>query len=122
RADPPMPSSSSVAWLVGSEWRHRCSNTPSLKGARMKKIIASAMLAGGLLMAMQAGAQAAPSETNGQGYWAGRLCDHVGPTTGGTTYWQSRNYPERGACVSAEGQSLKRGEWDPNLPPWVGVI
>ena len=60
-----------------------------------------------------ASAAADPPKGNAYGYWAGRLCDHVGPTTGGTTYWESRGYANRGACVAAEGQSLKRGEWDP---------
>jgi len=39
------------------------------------------------------GTAAAADPQKGSGYWAGRLCDHVGPSTGGTTYWQSRNYP-----------------------------
>ena len=56
---------------------------------------------------------AAVPNGNAYGYWAGRLCDHIGPTTGGTTYWESRGYKNRGACVTAEGQSLARGEWDP---------
>jgi hypothetical protein len=50
---------------------------------------------------------------NAYGYWAGRLCDHVGATTAGMTYWESRGYASRDECVSAEGQSLARGEWDP---------
>ncbi len=50
---------------------------------------------------------------NAYGYWAGRLCDHVGSTTAGMTYWESRGYASRDECVSAEGQSLARGEWDP---------
>jgi hypothetical protein len=64
-------------------------------------------------IALGASASAAP---NGQanGYWAGRLCDHVGPTTGGLKYWESRGYKTRGQCVQAEGQSLARGEWDPD--------
>ena len=80
----------------------------------MKKLLlAAAATCGVLAMAGTATTVAAAPKGNANGYWAGRLCDHVGPTTGGTTYWQSRGYASRGACVSAEGQSLARGEWDP---------
>ena len=56
---------------------------------------------------------------NAYGYWAGRLCDHIGSTTNGVTYWESRGYASRGACVEAEGQSLARGEWDPEDWPEI---
>jgi hypothetical protein len=29
------------------------------------------------------------------------------------TYWESRSYASRDACVDAEAASLARGEWDP---------
>jgi hypothetical protein len=77
-----------------------------------KQLLAAAMACGMLSMAGGTAVSAAPNG-NAHGYWAGRLCDHVGPTTGGTTYWESRGYASRGACVKAEGQSLARGEWDP---------
>jgi hypothetical protein len=51
---------------------------------------------------------------NAYGYWTGRLCDHVGPTTNGVTYWESRGYEDREACMEAEGESLRAGEWDPD--------
>jgi hypothetical protein len=80
----------------------------------MKKKMVGVVLAAGTLFGMVGTVSAAdPPSGNAYGYWAGRLCDHMGPTTGGTTYWQSRGYKSRGACVSTEGQSLKRGEWDP---------
>jgi hypothetical protein len=60
---------------------------------------------------------------NAYGYWTGRLCDHVGPTTGGMTYWESRGYEDRDACMEAEGDSLRAGEWDPDeLDPDVYPI
>ena len=80
----------------------------------MKKLVITAAAAW-CTFGMIGIAQADPTPPNGNayGYWAGRLCDHVGPTTGGVTYWESRNYRSRGACITAEGQSLRRGEWDP---------
>ena len=91
----------------------------------MKKHLLKAAVAGGALavIAVTAGVSTAAPKGNANGYWAGRLCDHVGPTTGGTTYWESRGYASRGACFSAEGQSLARGEWDPGtLDPDVYPI
>ena len=78
----------------------------------MKKLVITAAAAW-CTLGMIGIAQAVPSG-NAYGYWAGRLCDHVGPTTGGVTYWESRGYRSRGACITAEGQSLRRGEWDPD--------
>lgn len=80
----------------------------------MKKQFLAAATAFGLLalVATPSAVSAAP-KGNAYGYWAGRLCDHVGSTTNGMTYWESRGYEDRGACVEAEGQSLARGEWDP---------
>ena len=77
-----------------------------------RKILAVAAC-GLLVIAGTASTLTAAPKGDANGYWAGRLCDHVGPTTGGSTYWESRGYKSRGACVSAEGQSLARGEWDP---------
>ena len=76
----------------------------------MKKLLLAAVAAAAIV-----GSAPAVSAPNGNayGYWAGRLCDHVGPTTEGVTYWESRDYASRGACIKAEGQSLARGEWDP---------
>ena len=54
---------------------------------------------------------------NAYGYWAGRLCDHVGSTTNGVTYWESRGYSSRGACGEAGAQSLSLGEWYPEHWP-----
>ena len=76
----------------------------------MKKLLLAAIAVVGVVGTTPA--VSAPND-NAYGYWAGRLCDHVGPTTGGRTYWESRNYASRGACIKAEGQSLARGEWDP---------
>ena len=88
----------------------------------MKKQLVLAAIACGIVGVGSTPAVSAPNG-NSYGYWAGRLCDHVGPTTGGTTYWQSRNYASRGACIKAEGQSLARGEWDPEtLDPVVYPI
>ena len=67
-----------------------------------------------MFVAGSASAVSAAPKGNAYGYWAGRLCDHVGPTTGGKTYWESRSYATRGQCVSIEGQSLKNGEWHPD--------
>jgi hypothetical protein len=30
------------------------------------------------------------------------------------TYWESRGYEDREACMEAEGESLRAGEWDPD--------
>jgi hypothetical protein len=81
---------------------------------KLESIIRSSFALALGLGALSLGANVA-AEPGGaaNGYWAGRLCDHVGPTTGGQTYWQSRHYKNRGQCVQAEGQSLARGEWDP---------
>jgi len=78
----------------------------------MKKLMAAALACG---MAGLVATSPVSAEPKGKayGYWAGRLCDHVGPTTGGETYWESRNYASRDACVEIEGASLRRGEWDP---------
>jgi hypothetical protein len=79
-----------------------------------KQLLAAAVACGVFGIVGTASARADdPPKGGAYGYWAGRLCDHVGSTTGGKTYWESRNYASRGACVAAEGQSLKRGEWDP---------
>ncbi len=77
------------------------------------KLLIAALACGAVGMIGSTPAASAPSG-NAYGYWAGRLCDHIGPTTGGKTYWESRGYASRGACVKAEGQSLARGEWDPD--------
>ena len=79
----------------------------------MKKQLFAAALVCGTLGVIGSSSTAAAPKGNAYGYWAGRLCDHIGSTTGGVTYWESRHYASRGACVSAEGQSLARGEWDP---------
>ena len=87
----------------------------------MKKFVMTAAVAW-CALAMVGTGQAQP---NGEasGYWAGRLCDHVGPTTGGVSYWESRGYKSRGACIAAEGASLRRGEWGPDtLDPEVYPI
>ena len=78
-----------------------------------KQLLAVALTCGAFGMLGASAVVSAAPNGNAYGYWAGRLCDHVGPTTGGVTYWESRGYKSRGACVSAEGQSLARGEWDP---------
>ena len=78
-----------------------------------KQLLATAVACAAVAAIGTTPAVSAP-KGNAYGYWAGRLCDHVGPTTGGTTYWQSRGYASRGACITAEGQSLARGEWDPD--------
>ena len=77
-----------------------------------RQLLMAAMACGIAGMIGSTPAVSAP-KGNAYGYWAGRLCDHIGPTTGGVTYWESRQYASRGACVSAEGQSLARGVWDP---------
>ena len=79
----------------------------------MKKLVLATAIVSGLVGAVSAAPAIAAPKGNAYGYWAGLLCDHVGPTTGGVTYWESRGYVDRGACVTAEGQSLARGEWDP---------
>ncbi|HEX8364811.1 MAG TPA: hypothetical protein VF603_05950 [Allosphingosinicella sp.] len=78
-----------------------------------KQLLATAVACAAVAMIGTTPAVSAP-KGNAYGYWAGRLCDHVGPTTSGTSYWQSRGYASRGACITAEGQSLARGEWDPD--------
>ena len=84
----------------------------------MKKIFLAAA-SSVLLLGAVGSASAADPPGNAYGYWAGRLCDHIGPTTDGMTYWEHRAlyfnapYPNRGQCVKLEGQSLARGEWDP---------
>jgi hypothetical protein len=75
--------------------------------------LAAAVACGVIAMIGTTTAVSAAPKGNAYGYWAGKLCDHVGPTTGTVTYWESRGYPDRGTCVSLEGQSLARGEWDP---------
>lgn len=80
----------------------------------MKKQLLAAAVACSLAGLAGATPTFAAPKGNANGYWAGRLCDHVGPTTGGMTYWESRGYSSRGACIRAEGQSLARGEWDPD--------
>jgi len=82
----------------------------------MKKQLLAAVAACSVLGLAAAPAMAIPSSPpkgKANGYWAQRLCDHVGPTTGGLTYWESRNYDSREECVDAEAASLARGEWDP---------
>ena len=78
-----------------------------------KQFLAAASAFGLLALVASPSAVSAAPKGNAYGYWAGRLCDHVGSTTNGMTYWESRGYEDRGACVEAEGQSLARGEWDP---------
>ena len=84
-----------------------------------RKIFTAAIACGVLgLVGTSATALAGPKgepKGNPYGYWAGRLCDHVGPTTDGVTYWESRYayYEDRGECVEAESESLARGEWNP---------
>lgn len=79
----------------------------------MKMRILAAVLTGVVCMTAFNSTATAQPNGNAYGYWAGRLCDHVGRTTNGMTYWESRGYVSRGACVSAEAQSLARGEWNP---------
>ena len=79
----------------------------------MKKLLAAAMACSAIGLVGVSPSFAVSPNGNSYGYWAGRLCDHVGPTTNGMTYWESRGYTSRGACIRAEGQSLARGEWDP---------
>ena len=84
----------------------------------MRKQLLAAAVACGVFGVMGASptlsAQKGEPKGEASGYWAGRLCDHVGPTTNGRTYWESRGYRSRGACIEAEGASLRRGEWNPN--------
>jgi len=89
-----------------------------------KQLLAAAAALG--VLGMAGAVSAAPKNDNGNepkgnayGYWAGRLCDHVGSTTGGMTYWESRGYEDRGECIEAEGQSLARGEWNPDDWPEI---
>ena len=83
----------------------------------MKKQLFTALMACSVLGLVGTASAAPPADkaTKGgaYGYWAGKLCDHVGPTTNGMTYWESRNYADRGTCVELEGESLERGEWNP---------
>ena len=82
----------------------------------MKKHLLSAAMACGILGLVATPALAnpdSPPKGKAVGYWAQRLCDHVGPTTEGVTYWESREYDSREACVDAEAASLAKGEWDP---------
>jgi hypothetical protein len=76
----------------------------------MKRMVSAVGLATLVLVGIAPAASAAP-QGNANGYWAGALCDSV--QGGDAPYWQTRNYKNRGQCVSAEGQSLQRGEWDP---------
>jgi len=78
-----------------------------------KQLLAAVMACGVMGMIGSSATLSAAPKGNAYGYWAGRLCDHVGPTTAGVTYWESRGYSSRGACIEAEGASLRRGEWDP---------
>ena len=85
----------------------------------MKKPLLATAVALGVLgvVGTSAPAGAKPDDVpkgNAYGYWTGRLCDHVGPTTDGMTYWESRGYEDRDACMEAEGASLRAGEWDPD--------
>jgi hypothetical protein len=72
-----------------------------------KPLLAGAMACAVLALVGTASTVSAAPKGNAWGYWAGRLCDHVGPTTDGTTYWQSRHYVDRGTCVELEGQPLR---------------
>ena len=90
----------------------------------MKKMFLATAVAFGVLgmVGTSVPAAAKPDNVpkgNAYGYWTGRLCDHVGPTTDGMTYWESRGYPDRGTCVELEGESLARGEWDPEDWPEI---
>jgi hypothetical protein len=76
----------------------------------MKRMFTASVLATLMVMGGMSAASAAP-QGNANGYWAGALCDSV--QGGDAPYWQTRDYKNRGQCVSAEGQSLQRGEWDP---------
>ena len=80
----------------------------------MKAFLAAATASGALALIGTASMASAEPKGNAYGYWTGRLCDHVGPTTGGMTYWESRGYEDRDACMEAEGASLRAGEWDPD--------
>ena len=78
-----------------------------------RKLLTAAVACAAIgLIGAGSSALAAP-KGNASGYWAGRLCDHIGSTTGGVTYWESRGYESREACVDAEAASLAKGEWDP---------
>lgn len=79
-----------------------------------KQLLAAAVTCGMLATIGTPSTPAAAQKGNAYGYWAGRLCDHVGPTTAGVTYWESRGYSSRGECVQAEGRSLRNGEWNPD--------
>ena len=95
----------------------------------MKKQLLSAAMVCGLLGLVASPALAIPSSPpkgKANGYWAQRLCDHVGPTPGGVTYWESRNYASRDDCVDAEAASelanldYYRHAWA-NKPAWQGI-
>ena len=81
----------------------------------MKQLLAAVATCGilGLAVSPAVAIPKSPPKGNAYGYWAQLLCDHVGPTTGGVTYWESRGYEDRDECVDAEAESLARGEWDP---------
>jgi hypothetical protein len=79
----------------------------------MKKPLLAAAVACGVVGLIAASPAASAPKGNAYGYWAGRLCDHVGPTTNGVTYWEDR-YGDRSTCIELEGASLRRGEWDPD--------
>ena len=88
----------------------------------MKKQLLAAAAACGILGLSASPALAipdSPPKGKANGYWAQRLCDHVGSTTGGMTYWESRNYESRDACVDAEAASLAKGEWNPDDWPEI---
>ena len=85
----------------------------------MKTLLAAATAGGILALVGTASTASAEPKGNAYGYWAGRLCDHVGSSTNGVTYWESRGYPDRGTCVELEGESLARGEWDPEDWPEI---
>jgi len=80
----------------------------------MKAMIAAATACSALALAATASTASAEPRGHAYGYWAGRLCDHVGPTTGGLAYWESRGYEDRDECIEIEGASLRAGEWDPD--------
>ena len=82
----------------------------------MKIKLLVAALACGVSGMVGTTALAAPNG-NANGYWAGRLCDHVGPTTAGVTYWESRGYKNRGQCIKAESGTFDPDTLDPVVYP-----
>lgn len=78
------------------------------------KAFLTAAACGALALIGTASVASAEPKGNAYGYWTGRLCDHIGPTTGGMTYWESRGYEDRDECMEIEGASLRAGEWDPD--------